>query len=132
MILVDSSVWIKFLTNPKSDAGARLRSIIEENNQACVCGSVLQEVIQGIRTDRQYRVVRDSLSRLPFILTNRETYELAASIYRSLRRRGITVPTVDATLAAVAIQNGLDLYTFDEHFEEIARHTRLSLFGRSP
>jgi len=131
LILVDSSVWIEFFTNPKSDAGARLRSIIEENNQACLCGIVLQEVLQGIRTDRQYRVVRDSLSRLPFILTNRETYELAASMYRSLRRRGITVPTVDATLAAVAIQNGLDLYTFDEHFDEIARHTRLSLFGRS-
>ncbi len=54
------------------------------------------------------------------------SFERAADIYRSLRRKGITIrKPIDCMIAAVAIENGLLLLHNDRDFDELARHTAL-------
>jgi predicted nucleic acid-binding protein len=52
----------------------------------------------------------------------------ASSLYRVLRRKGITVPQVDTTITALAIQNQVPLFTGDRHIMTIARHSKLKLY----
>ena len=55
----------------------------------------------------------------------KETYLQASSLYRTLRKKGISVPPVDVTIAAIAILNQIPLFTKDRHFKIIARHSEL-------
>ena len=127
MVLVDSSVWIDLLQHPDSPWAARLAQLIGGSNRTALCGIVLQEVLQGIRDDDAYVLTRERLCKLPFIAATSETALLAADIYRQLRVRGITVPSTDAAIAAIAISNRMELFSKDRHFATIAANTELRL-----
>jgi len=44
------------------------------------------------------------------------------------RKKGIAIPPADATIAAIAVSNGISLFTNDEHFKIIAGHSILKLY----
>lgn len=127
MVVVDTSVWIDFFRNPADEENGRLEELVRDRNRAAICGIILQEILQGIREQKSFELTRQRLLFLPFLEADREVHLLAASLYRDLRKRGITVPSTDAAIAAVAIHHGFPLFTRDEHFSEIARHSRLEL-----
>ena len=58
--------------------------------------------------------------RIRVFLVDETTGELYASIYVKLRRIGKQIPTNDVMIAATAIQHGMAVFTFDEHFTPIA------------
>lgn len=128
MVVVDTSVWIDFFRGASDDGNGRLEALIRDQNRAAICGIILQEILQGIREPRSYELTRQCLLFLPFLETNREVHLLAASLFRDLRKKGVTVPAADATIAAVALHHGFPLFTRDGHFAEIARHSKLKLF----
>lgn len=128
MVLVDPSIWIDFLQDPESDHNSRLEDLIKENNRAVICGIVLQEILQGIKDDKSYRQIKNSLSNLPFINIDKEVYLHSSSLYRSLRKKGVTVPSVDVTIASIAILNKVPLFTKDSHFRKIAKYSDLKLY----
>jgi hypothetical protein len=128
MVLVDTSVWIDFFQAPDSPAAESLARLIVGHNQVVLCGVVLQEVLQGIRGTRNFDLVQERLLRLPFVDADKETWLQAANLYRNLRSKGITIPTTDATIAALAMRHNLLLFSRDRHFETISRHTALRLF----
>lgn len=128
MVLVDTSIWIDFFQNKDSLHAITLEGLIKDNNRAIICGVVLQEALQGIRDNTSYELTKEKLSKLPFLDTNKETYIYASSLYRTLRRKGITIPSIDITIASIAILNRIPLFTKDEHFKTIARYSELKLF----
>lgn len=128
MVLVDTSVWIDFFQDDDSLYAKTLEGLIKDNNRAVICGVVLQEVLQGIKEHTTYELTKERLLKLPFLDTNKETYIYASSLYKNLRRKGITIPSIDTTIASIAILNRIPLFTKDEHFKTIARHSELKLF----
>jgi predicted nucleic acid-binding protein len=128
VVLIDTSVWIDFFQASESSHALALESLIRNNNRAMICGITLQEILQGIKDERSYTFTKDRLSKLPYLEIDKETYIYAASLYRILRAKGITVQPVDVTLAGLAIQSNIPLYTRDEHFKAIAKHSDLKLF----
>lgn len=129
MVLVDTSIWIDFFQNPASPQADRLEELIKEHNRAVLCGIILQEVLQGIRDNKSHAATKERLTKFPYLEMNKEIHLAAASRYRSLRAKGITVPSGDTSIAALAIFNHLPLYTKDDHFNSIAKHTRLELYS---
>lgn len=128
MVLVDTSVWIDFFQNPDSIYSQKLEGLIKDHNKVIICGIILQEILQGIRDDRSYRAAKNRLSLLPFAYTDKNTYFYASSIYRRLRKKGITIPPLDVTIAAIAKLNKVPLFTKDDHFGVIANHLKLKLY----
>ena len=128
MVVVDTSVWIDFFNNPEMEGNNQLEELIRDQNRAAICGVILQEILQGIREQKSYDLTRQQLLFLPFLESTREVHLLAASIYRDLPKRGVTVPSVDAAIAAIAIHHGFPLFTRDDHFTEIARQSKLEIF----
>lgn len=127
MVLVDTSVWIDFFQSPAATATMELEKLIKDHNRVVLCGIVLQEVLQGIRSDKSYQLVCERLLKLPYVSDDRETWLLGAELYRKLRTKGVTLPSVDVTIAAIAIRNDLVFFSRDRHFETVARHTALRL-----
>lgn len=122
MILVDSSVWIDLFNHPESPYAQKLKHLIEKDEGLCICDIVLTEVLQGIKDDRIFEEVKDSLLKFPIVkASGLETYILAANIYRLCRKKGKALgKTVDALIAAVAIENNLTLFSRDKDFGRIA------------
>ena len=128
MVLVDTSIWIDFLQHPVSSAADRLAELIRENNRAVLCGIVIQEVLQGIRDRGSHAATKELLIKFPYLDMNKEVYIAAASLYRDLRGKGITIPSADAAIAALALHHRIPLFTRDEHFSVIARLSKLELY----
>ncbi|MEW6087351.1 MAG: PIN domain nuclease [bacterium] len=128
MVLIDTSIWVDFFQYPESSYTERLENLIKDNNKAVICGIIIQEVLQGIKDEKSYLATKERLSKFPFIVTNRESYFFASSLYRSLRNKGITVPPVDVTIASIAILNKIPFFTKDSHFSIIAKYADLELY----
>ncbi len=130
MILVDTSAFIEFLNQTGSRHHNLIREFIEAGGgDICFTDIVISEILQGIRDDRHFKETRDSLlSFKRFSLKCPESYIEAAALYRSCRKKGLTIRRpVDCLIAQVAIENGLVLLHNDRDFEAIARATRLRL-----
>lgn len=123
MIVVDSSVWIDYFNgriNPETDA---LDSLLS-GNLLLTGDLILAEVLQGFRTDAAFRKASELLDQLIFADMVGRTVALAgARMYRSLRRRGVTVrSTVDLLIGAFCIENGHSLLHRDSDFTPLERH----------
>lgn len=118
MVLVDSSAWIEALSHPDSSVFGQVNKLLED--QACTCGVVIQEVLQGLRELSVIREVSMRMSLLPYLEANPETYLAAAYLFRRCRHRGIRVHTVDALIMALAIQHGVPVFTLDSDFAKVA------------
>lgn len=129
MILVDTSVWIDFF---RGTGSARiLHHLIEREESLCLTGIHLAEILQGIKEDRVHEQIQRHLLTFPIFLTNGvETYLHASDIFRTCRRRGKTIrKTVDCIISAISIENNLTLLHNDRDFDNIAKYTRLKIYG---
>ena len=126
MILVDSSVWIDFFGSSPGRAGTELRRMIVDAEPFALTGVVVTEILQGLTRDAS-RIER-YLSQWEMVEpTGFRTYREAATIFRQGRAKGVTLTTIDAVIAAIALEHGASLFTLDKDFFRIARITGLSL-----
>lgn len=128
MILVDTTVWIDFFANRTTPQVTTLINQIENNNELCLCGIVLAEILQGIKNSNEYHRVEGILNSLLFIDMTKDTFVLSAEIYRKLRAKGITIrKTLDCMIAAIAIENKVPLLHNDRDFDSIEKHLGLKV-----
>jgi len=127
VILVDSSVWIDLLNNIVTEPVARLRALIP-TNPILVGDLILCEVLQGLRTEAQAKLVERSLSRFEAVsLLDPDLAIKAAANYRFLRRQGITVRrTIDLIIGTFCVERGHALLHDDRDFEPMERLLGLS------
>lgn len=128
-ILVDTSVWVDFLKGADSRERRALHRLIEEEADLALTGIILTETLQGIRGDKEFDEVKESLLAFPlYPPKDFETYLKAADIYRDCRKRGKTVrKTVDCLIAAICLEHDLILFHKDRDFDHIADCTELKV-----
>ncbi len=115
MVLVDSSVWIRFY-HPEKPLTPELDSILTLG-QAATTDLIITEVLQGFRiTERKrYKTALSDLENCIYLASfNKKTAINAADNYRKLRSKGITPRnTIDVYLATLCIDNKIQLLTYD-------------------
>jgi predicted nucleic acid-binding protein len=130
LILVDSSVWIDFFGASPGRAGDELRRMIADAEPFALTGVVVTEILQGLTRDAS-RIER-YLSQWEMLEPSGfQTYREAAAIFRQGRAKGITLTTIDAVIAAIALEHGASVFTLDKDFTRIARLTGLPLRATS-
>lgn len=126
MILVDSSVWFDFFSSAPGRAGDELRRMIQDLESIALTGMVVTEILQGLT--RNASQIEQYLAQWEMLEPGRfSTYREAAAIFRLGRARGVGLTTIDALIAAIALENGASVFTLDKKFTRIARFTRLPL-----
>jgi predicted nucleic acid-binding protein len=127
LILVDSSVWIDFFSSAPGRAGAELRRMITDAEPLTLTGVVVAEILQGLTRDvsriEHYLSQWDLLEPRGF-----RTYREAAAIFRLARTKGVSLTTIDALIAAIALDHRATVFTLDKDFSRIARWTALPLY----
>jgi predicted nucleic acid-binding protein len=117
LVLIDASAWIDYLRSGQSEAAAALEQLLAEN-RAALCGLALAEVRQGLWPDEESEVL-ELFDVLPWLETTRADYQRAGEILTQLRRRGVTIPTMDRLVAAHCLEREIPLLENDRHFREV-------------
>jgi len=126
MILVDSSVWIDFFNSAPGPAGDELRELIRDAEPFALTGVVVTEILQGLTRDA--RRIEQYLSQWELLEPRGfRTYREAAAIFRLARSKGVSLTTIDALIAAIALEHRVSVFTLDKDFSRIARLTGLPL-----
>jgi predicted nucleic acid-binding protein len=131
VLLVDTSVWIDFLTGRATGAVNHFRERLEARETFALTELIYLEVLQGVRDPEAATKISTYLRGQLFLAPRRglQTYDAAAELYRRCRAAGVTVrSTIDCLVAQISIEYGAILLHSDRDYERIARvEARLKL-----
>jgi predicted nucleic acid-binding protein len=130
MILVDTSIWINLL-GPRPLYAINFEMLLS----FATCPPIVQELLQGLPMDHRFDALQASVLALPCLSPSVavDTYIHAAEIYRSGRKRGLTIrSSVDCLIAAIAIEQKVAIWHKDRDFDMIARFTDLECAAIKP
>jgi len=134
MVLVDTTVWIDFFAGKSTPEVDELERLLNAGEDICTCGVILTEVLQGIRKDDDYRRTLSQLDSFLFLPMKRQTFLAAAELFRSLRRRGITIrKPVDCMIASVCMEHDIALLHNDRDFDPLETYCGMkvvNVFGK--
>jgi predicted nucleic acid-binding protein len=128
-VIVDTSVWSLALrrTAPRDGQAEReLRALVGEG-RVVVIGPVRQELLSGVRSPEQFKLLRDRLRAFPDLRLRASDYEDAADCFNRCRARGIQGSNTDFLLCAVSLARALPIFTTDEDFSRYAEVLRVKL-----
>jgi len=124
VLLVDTSAWIEVFRRPARLTIDELGGL----DELVTCLPVIQEVLQGFRDERAFRIAREAMFALPIVESplGRDVVEEAVELYRLAQRGGVTVrSSVDCLIAVCALRHGLAVVHRDRDFVAIARVSAL-------
>jgi predicted nucleic acid-binding protein len=126
IVLVDTSVWINFFKAIETPSSLFLKTNLG-NIIIATCPVIVQEVLQGVLADKEFKKVSAYFEALTKLSGN--SYELAhdaAMLYRELRKKGFTIRKPnDCLIASYAIKNNVKLLHDDKDFYFIAMNSGL-------
>ncbi len=91
-MVVDTSVWLDYLYYQQHvDIGDYLNNYLTGNGPVEMLPVIYQEVLQGMRTDKEYRRFQRNVQQFDFYYFSNqfEAAHQAASIYRKCRQKGL-------------------------------------------
>ncbi len=116
-VLVDTSVWIEFFKANSSVSNNLELLLIEDSVE--ICGVVLFELLQGIKSESEKLKIKDILLNLPYVEINKNMWQKSAEISLNIKKKGYTIPFSDILIGTLAIENNFSVFTLDKHFELI-------------
>lgn len=126
IVLVDTSVWINFFKGQETASSLFLKNNLA-NIIIATCPVIIQEVLQGVLHDREFKKVSSCFNALTRLSGN--PYELAhdaAALYREIRKKGFTIRKPnDCLIATYAMKNNVRLLHDDKDFHFIAMNIGL-------
>lgn len=130
MIVVDTSVWVDVLNDRDSPQALRCIELIERGEPIALTDIVFTEVLQGLRSEREARLVERHLRAFPVLrLDGLDDFALAAELYRGARRVGVTIrKTLDCLIAAPCVRTGAPILHADADFDQLATCSPLRVY----
>lgn len=120
-IIIDTNFYAAFKRN-EADAVNLLKRVEYIGVNSVILGELLAGFRCGNR-ERENRLELDQFLdsvRVDTIPLDDETAEFYAQVFSELRQKGRPIPSNDLWLAASALQHGLALATYDDHFRHIS------------
>lgn len=116
--LPDTCAWIDYFRPGTSILGRFLDQALA-TEAVYICGPVLYELVQGVRSEKEQAMLNNALGALPFLEMTAALWIKAGQLSVFLRKEGKTIPFSDILIATLAIENNLAVLTVDEHFQDI-------------
>lgn len=86
-----------------------------------VIGELLSGFLLGSKESQNKLELKEFLNSKRVIILNIDarTSEFFALIYKTLRKKGLPIPTNDMWIAAIAMQYNFAVFSYDKHFKYI-------------
>ena len=126
MVLVDSSVWIEYFKGNKSVL--QLNELIDSNN-LCINDLILAELLPSINHNKELDL-KELLLTIEKIDIAIDWHQIISMQTINLRNGINKVGISDLIIAQNAIENNIELYTMDKHFDLMSKIHELKLYRR--
>jgi predicted nucleic acid-binding protein len=128
MIVPDASVWIDYFNGIVSPKTVILAEAIRKND-VLVGDLIITEVLQGIRSDEKYEIIKNFLCATPFeTFVGKDIAVQSARNYRFLRKKGITIrKTIDIIIGTFCIKYGYPILHKDHDFDAMKQYLGLQI-----
>ena len=119
-LLIDTNIYSHALRGDKD-----VVEVLRKADEIGISVLSIGELLGGFKGGGKEQTNREELGafldspRVVVYTVSEDTSEFYAEIFHNLKRSGRPVPTNDIWIAASAFQNGLVLFTRDEHFKNI-------------
>ena len=119
-ILIDTNIYAHALLGTPE-----VVSVLQTATEIGISTISIGELISGFKGGSRETENREELARfldsprVKLYLVDEVTAEFYGDILDKLRKAGTPIPTNDIWIGGVALQNGLKLFTKDQHFEKI-------------
>jgi predicted nucleic acid-binding protein len=127
-VIVDTTVWIDFFRNAKTEQTDLLEMVVRRGD-AALGDLIVSEVLQGIDDDKQFRSLKRHFADFRiYPMIGRQNAIQSAVNYRKLRAKGITVrKTIDCWIATFCIERKFPLLHNDRDFDPFEEHLGLKV-----
>ena len=132
MILVDTSVLIRFFKGADSESSRKFRMVLQRGIPFGINSVIFQEVLQGAGSEKEYLTLKKYLETQRFYHLREpfESFAKAAKIYLDSRKKGITIRSpIDCLIAQTVLENDLLLLHEDSDFDLMAKVIPLKFFN---
>lgn len=129
-LLFDTSVWVDFLNKNDTPQALLLQEYIETDREVLLTPTIVQEILQGVREDSTYTEIKEALSYFTLLeLPPRRAAIGAADLFRSLRKKGVTIrKSNDCLIAYYAVSFSVPLVHTDRDFDQISKYSKLKIW----
>lgn len=118
MIVADTDVLIDFLSGQEPAAAVVAEHVAAGRLSTTVISRF--ELLAGVRSGHQERLLRRLLDALPVLALDREAADRAAAVRRGLEAHGNPIGMADSLIAGIVLALGADLLTRNRrHFERV-------------
>jgi len=111
MIIVDTSVWIEYLTG-NEQYRTILPKYLKEKHVIAI-SAVFGELLQGVKNKREYEIITGFWESLPKI-NEEELFIEAGKLFHEFKLYNAGVGLIDTYLLAAAMKNDLALWSLDK------------------
>lgn len=129
-MIVDTCVWSLLLNRKLQSshpAAILLAQKIRDESPIYLTGIICQEILQGVRSDLHRKNLKKYLLDFDLIHSQIEDHQVAAELFISCRKKGVSLATIDCLIAAIAIHHHAPLLTTDNDFKFLEKNTALQL-----
>ena len=117
-ILIDTCIWIDYFRKTTNNTAQIVEQMLL-NESVFICGPILYEIMQGIKTDKEKNAFIEAIKAVNHIEMTRDLWLKAGELSSELKSNGKTIPFSDIIIATIALQNNLSVFTYDTHFQLI-------------
>ena len=117
-ILVDTCIWSLALrkNTPRDNKYVQeLKELIQEVRVQMI-GPIRQELLSGIKSEKQFDLLRDHLAAFTDLEIETDDYELAAEYYNIARKNGVQGSNTDFLICAISKRRDTPIFTADKDF----------------
>jgi predicted nucleic acid-binding protein len=125
-VLVDTSVWIAYFRSTSPELSQRVDELMSDA-EICVPRIVIAELIQGSKSTREISTIESFADAFTIVDQTEHTWISAGRLAYDLKKKGKTVNLADCYIAAIAREQGCEVYTLDQHFKDIQGITGIPL-----
>ncbi len=131
IVLIDTTIWSLALRRQPQSLNDQERQLVEEwarlvrSGEAVLISPIRQEILSGIRNERSFTAIQESLGDFRYLEIFPSDYDQAARFFNVCRAHGIAGTAVDLLICAVAHRLDVPIFTTDADFEHYAPHVEI-------
>jgi predicted nucleic acid-binding protein len=121
-ILIDTSAWI--VSFKRAGNESLKQKVVETlaSLSAATTSVIVLELLQGCRDKKEYEAMKSRMEALEMLPVNEDVWEASYRAGYDLRRKEITVPTIDILILSIAKVHNCSVLHHDKHFRLVAKH----------